>query len=141
MCWLSLWSAFLRIFSDSCPCVSSRSHCCVETFDIPLSFVILHDMYAFIIMILLWFFPYIVEKDYLLKPSGSCPGFATLWLNTFVTIVVVPPGLYLDCHVIFVSNVFNYFLTRIVWLLSKLICWLVGLQSVVWFRIDQQYRC
>ena len=49
-------------------------------------------------------------KDYLSKPSGACPDFVTLLFNTFVMIVVVPPGLYLDCHGIFVSDVINFFL-------------------------------
>ena len=101
----------LRTFSDSRPCSSSRSHCCVETFVIPLSFVILYGLYTSMIVILLWFFPSIVEKDHLLKTFRSCPDFVTLWLNVLVTIVVTPPGLYLDYHVIFVSDMINFFLS------------------------------
>ena len=102
----------LRTFSDYRPCSLRRFHCCVETFVIPLSYVILHGLYAFMIVTLLWVFLSIVEKYHLPKPSGSCPGFVTLWLNALVTIVAVPPDLNLDYHVIVVSDAINFFLDQ-----------------------------
>ena len=91
---------------------SIRSHCYVETFNILLSFVIIQSLYVLIIVIFVLFFPSMVVKDYLPEPSGSCPGFVTLWLNALVTIVAVPPDLYLDYHVIVVSDAINFFLDQ-----------------------------
>ena len=74
-----------------------------------------------------WFFPSMLVKDYLPKPSGSCPDFVTL--------------LYLDCHGIFVSDVINFFLDRNFLTTRWIVLLTWGWQSEGRFQIDQQYRC
>ena len=58
-----------------------------------------------------------VVNDHLTKPFGSCPNFITLCLIAFVTIVVVPPGLYLNYHVMSISDVINCFLDQNFWII------------------------
>ena len=60
--------------------------------------MILQGLYALMIVILFWIFPPMVVKEYLPKLSGTCPNFVTVLFNAFKMIVVVPPGLSLDCH-------------------------------------------
>ena len=124
----------LRISSDYLPCSSSRSHCCVETLVIPLSFVIFPGLYAFMINTLFWFFPSMVMTDSSYRPSESCPDLVTLWLKVFVTIMAIPPGFILIAMWGLSLMWLGFFLTRISWLLFA---WFYYLR----IQIDQQRIC
>ena len=109
LCWLSLWSYCHVNFLIICLTLSQDPTVGSKLL-ISLYLYFFHKVY---IHWWLWFvlgFPFIEVKDHLPRPSRSWSNLVDLLLSAFVIIAVDSPGLYLDVHGIFVSDISNLFL-------------------------------